>query len=140
MKNLVSILLLTVSLLFVSSCKDTDVVKSISKGVDILDAVTKSLKDAETKALVTPGEIAPYYVFIEQARTNLVQAKTIATNVTALDPVSRKSILTILTTIHAGLDDVDIMAIKDSGTRKRIQTSFLAFGTGIDALRIALQE
>lgn len=140
MNKLCGLLVLTVALLFVPSCKDADIVKSLSKGVDILDVALKGLDDAEAKAFTTPGETAAYREFIGRTKTNLTQAKTVAAGVAALDPDQRKNILTILSTIRAGLNDLDMAGIKDAGTRKKIQAGFLAFGTGIDGLKIALQE
>lgn len=139
MKNFVGYIVLIAALLFVPSCKDADIVKSLTKGVEVLDVVLVGLNDAEKKAFTTPGETAAYREFIGRTQTNLAQAKTIAAGVAALDPDQRKNILTILSTIRAGLNDLDMTGIKDAGTRKKIQAGFLAFGTGIDGLKIALQ-
>lgn len=133
-------LLLIVALLAFPGCKDTDIAKGIGKGVDILDVVLKGLDDAEAKALTTPGETAPYREFIGKIKPNLTTAKTIAADVANLGPDQKKNIITILTTVRAGLNDLDMSGIKDPGTKKKIAGSFLAFGTGLDALKIALQE
>lgn len=121
------------------SCSDIDVSKSLAKGVDIVAGLQVALKDAEAKAFITSEESAPYTAFLDRTKTNLTQAQAIAGNVSALDPDAKKNILAILTTIRAGLSDMDISGIKDAGVKKRIQGGFLAFGTGIDALRITLQ-
>jgi len=140
MKNFVGFVVLIVALLSVPSCKDADIAKGIGKAVDVLDVVLKSMDDAEAKAFTTPGETAPYREFIGRTRTNLTQAKDIAGNVAGLDADQRRNVLTILSTIRAGLNDLDISGIKDVGARKKILAGFLAFGTGIDGLKIALQE
>lgn len=125
--------------LFLASCKDINVADTLAKGIDIVAGLQVALKDAEAKAFITPEESAPYVAFFERTKTNLTQAQAIAGNVSALDPDAKKNIVTILSTIRAGLNDMDISGIKDAGVKKRIQGGFLAFGTGIDALKIALQ-
>lgn len=125
--------------LLLASCGDFNVADALSKGVTIVAGLQVALQDAEAKAFITPEESAPYLAFFERTKTNLTQAQAIAGNVSALDPDAKRNIVTILSTIRAGLNDMDISGIKDTGLKKRIQGGFLAFGTGIDALKIALQ-
>lgn len=133
-------LLLLVFVLSLTACKQEDIAKSIGKGIDVLDVVKKSLTDAEAKQLAAPGSNQKFFDFIDRTTTNLKQAKTIAENVNALEPDQRKNILAILATVRAGLNDLDLTGIKDPGLKKKVQAGFLGFGTGIDALKIALQE
>jgi hypothetical protein len=134
------VLIVALSLVLLPSCKDADITKSLQRGIDILDVVTKSLQDAEAKQLIAPGGNVEYYAFIERTKTNLTQAKTVAGSVAALGPDERKNVLTILSTVRSGLNDLDMSGIKEPGVKKKVQAGFLAFGTGIDALKIALQE